>query len=48
MSIDKQQWIQDTANDLMYFDQLEQTEATQAATEMYEAMCRVVEDKDEQ
>ena len=32
---DKQQWIQDTANDLMYFENYEQTQAIQKATELW-------------
>ena len=47
MNIDKQQWIQDTASDLMYFENYEQTQAIQKATELWNELQQEEFDLDE-
>ena len=44
---DKQQWIQDTVNDLMYFEGLSQTQAIQQATELWNNLQQEEFDLDE-
>ena len=44
---DKQQWIQDTVNDLMYFEGLSQTQAIQQATKLWNNLQQEEFDLDE-